>query len=235
MQGSGVGQGSSVGRRRVAQSKTSPLQAAARGRRRRRWASKPSLRTLSGACSVGVGRYRAAGIKNEPTHTQRSVRGRCKAAPWGVAGRRCRKRGGGGAGRQNRACARSTGRARAAQGGGRRCRASARGVTGWRPSRTSPRTLNRACAGGTRQRCGALQAGGGTGRERRQKYGEQKVYEKLALNQQEQEHRQRHTKLRVPGHWPMCCPAEAQELREDLDACPARVKVKIQRRKTLYR
>ncbi|KAJ7199614.1 hypothetical protein GGX14DRAFT_467617 [Mycena pura] len=192
MQGSGVGQGSSVGRRRVAQSKTSPLQAAARGRRRRRWASKPSLRTLSGACSVGVGRYRAAGIKNEPTHTQRSVRGRCKAAPWGVAGRRRR------------------------HGGSKmspRGAASARGVTGWRASRTSPRTLNGACAGGTRQRCGALQAGGGTGRERRQKYGEQKVYEK------------------VPGHWPMRCPAEAQELREVED----RGQVKIQRRKTLYR
>ncbi|KAJ7194914.1 hypothetical protein GGX14DRAFT_475442, partial [Mycena pura] len=189
MQGSGVGQGSSVGRRRPTQ------------RRRRRWASKPSLRTLSGACcrasAWGVtgrqasrtsprtlngacaggarqrrgasqdggvenasarGRNRAAaalGVKTEPVHARRDVRGRRKAAVQGG-------------------------------GAGRRCRASARGVTGWRASRTSPRTLNGACAGGTRQRCGALQAGGGTGRERRQKYGEQK----------EQEHRQRHTKLR---------------------------------------
>ncbi|KAJ7214844.1 hypothetical protein GGX14DRAFT_392110 [Mycena pura] len=182
----------------------------------------PAGRKVQGA---GAGRRcdRAAGIKNEPAHTQRSVRGRCKAAPWGVAGRRRRHGGGrahternrtatalgiktepahaqwsvrgrrkavmqgGGAGRRRgalqggghreRACARSTERARVVQGGGvgqgsdvghgRAAAASKtsppgafQGGGGTGASKTSPRTLNGACGVGAGRRRGAFQGSG---------------------------------------------------------------------------
>ncbi|KAJ7222380.1 hypothetical protein GGX14DRAFT_663506 [Mycena pura] len=103
--------------------------------RRRRWASKPSLRTLNGVAAaqgVGAGRCRAVGIENEPAHAQRSVRGRCKAvawgkaATWGMAGRRLRRkrarpgrfRAAAARGRRKRAHARSMERAASVQGAG---------------------------------------------------------------------------------------------------------------------
>ncbi|KAJ7203299.1 hypothetical protein GGX14DRAFT_398880 [Mycena pura] len=128
-----------------------------RRRCRRRW------------CGVGVA---AAGIKNEPAHAQRSVRGRCKAAvwgkaaAWGIAGRRWRRK---------EASARAQGR----------CRASA--AQGVENESTHAH-------GGVRR---ALQGGGGAGRRkrathtqqsvrgRRHKYGGRKVYEKLAFQQRD--------------------------------------------------
>ncbi|KAJ7225291.1 hypothetical protein GGX14DRAFT_638070 [Mycena pura] len=79
------------------------------------------VRGPTGACAgSGAGRFRAAaarGVENEPTHAQRSVRGRRKAAvQGGGAGRRRGVLQGGG--HRERARARSTERARVVQGGG---------------------------------------------------------------------------------------------------------------------
>ncbi|KAJ7224392.1 hypothetical protein GGX14DRAFT_650109 [Mycena pura] len=118
----------------------------------------------------------ALGIKTEPAHAQRSVCGRRKAVmQGGGAGRRRGALQGGG--HRERACARSTERARVVQGGGvgqgsdvghgRAAAASKtsppgafQGGGGTGASKTSPRTLNGACGVGAGRRRGAFQGSG---------------------------------------------------------------------------
>ncbi|KAJ7206266.1 hypothetical protein GGX14DRAFT_397077 [Mycena pura] len=200
-----------------------------RGGQRRR-DSKTSPRGERGALQGGgfetrpkgvAGRRRHGGVENEPTHAQQSVRGRRKASvQGGGAGRRRGALQGGG--HRERARARSTERAQAVQGGGvgqgsggrtaavsgTGPRGALQGGGGTGASKTSPRTLNGACASGARHRCRAAVQGVGAGRRasktsphtlngacavqggglehgsvrgRRYKYGRRTVYKKLAL------------------------------------------------------
>ncbi|KAJ7189594.1 hypothetical protein GGX14DRAFT_580568 [Mycena pura] len=200
-----------------------------RGGQRRR-DSKTSPRGERGALQGGgfetrpkgaAERRRHGGVENEPTHAQQSVRGQRKASvQGGGAGHRRGALQGGG--HRERARARSTERAQAVQGGGvgqgsggrtaavsgTGPRGALQGGGGTGASKTSPRTLNGACASGTRHQCGAAVQGVGAGRRasrtsprtlneacavqggglehgsvrgRRYKYGRRKFYEKLAL------------------------------------------------------